>query len=218
MTKINENTNTTNTPPFKSEADIVVDILNPQEVKEFVDGYKAICDQVRNGEVIPNLNIRDLEKLAEGSREVKSLIDKFKVGKINQSDFDVQKQVIFESLGNIAIARANINTLEQEVFKAYSNYRNVDNFSFSNYGEKGKYEAKWIGEGNTKRYAEYDTEMQILSDIDKQLGGNSKAVGEVIVYTERVPCESCLWVKSQFEADYPNIQLTFVDGQNNIII
>lgn len=65
---------------------------------------------------------------------------------------------------------------------------------------------------------EFTALNQILQNLDTVNANWDSTTGGVIIYTERESCESCLWVKAQFEGDYPEIKLTFLDGQNNIII
>ncbi len=55
-----------------------------------------------------------------------------------------------------------------------------------------------------------DAEYKILSDIQKRLGNNFNATGEVKLYKRLIPCPSCEGVINQFQKMYPNIKVEII--------
>ncbi|MEK4799362.1 deaminase domain-containing protein [Thermoactinomyces sp. FSL K6-2592] len=63
-----------------------------------------------------------------------------------------------------------------------------------------------------------DTEYKILNDIAARLGDNTKATGEIKLFTELDTCASCSRVIAEFAKKYPNIKLDIVHNNGNRII
>lgn len=61
-----------------------------------------------------------------------------------------------------------------------------------------------------------DTEAKILNNVATQLGNNSKASGNIILFTEREPCVSCTMNIEKFRKKYPNVSLNIVDSNGHL--
>jgi hypothetical protein len=48
-------------------------------------------------------------------------------------------------------------------------------------------------------------------------GSNTQAKGQVIIFTERAACPSCLGIKEQFNKNHPNIDVKIFDNNGNLI-
>ena len=59
-----------------------------------------------------------------------------------------------------------------------------------------------------------DAEYKILEQAAADLGGNRNAKGEITIYSERPPCESCVSVAEQFQDRYPGVRVKIYDGGN----
>ncbi|WGE34826.1 MULTISPECIES: deaminase domain-containing protein [Actinobacillus] len=62
-----------------------------------------------------------------------------------------------------------------------------------------------------------DSEYKILSNLADQLGSKAQAKGQVIIFTERPACISCLGVAEQFNKRYPNIKINIFDNNGKQI-
>ncbi|MBW4635248.1 MAG: hypothetical protein KME30_26145 [Iphinoe sp. HA4291-MV1] len=179
--------------------------INFENHKKIVKEFKEWVKEVREKRVEPDRQKYEIKMIAD-------IEDRFENKIIDQQKKESELSEA-TSKGNIAVAKANIQGLGEKKYEAFSNYRAVKEFNFANYASDGLFDAKVIND-----YARiHDTEMQILSQIHKDLGcpeNESKVSGEVLLYSKNGVCESCLYVKTQFEYKYPNIKVTFMDNKN----
>jgi filamentous hemagglutinin len=61
-----------------------------------------------------------------------------------------------------------------------------------------------------------DSEAKILEEVAARLGNNTSARGTMVIYSERNICTSCLGVMQQFQARYPNINITVYHNNGNL--
>lgn len=130
--------------------------------------------------------------------------------------------------GNVGYALTNIENVTPEIYgysgfndmgEALSNGAKIDettikvawlpeNSSFTAYGAPNN-------EGKIFNRI-YDSEYKILSEIDKQLNGNTAATGKIILFTELKCCESCTDVIIQFSEKYPNIEIEVIYNNSRL--
>jgi The BURPS668_1122 family of deaminases len=186
-------------------------IKNPEQINAIKEKLKAECQPLRD------------EFMETKARELADIQRKFNAGEyktVQQYQNDLAK---WKSDGNFAVAHAKIQGLDQEYYKAFSNYQIFGDLNYSSWNQPGQgqvsvSEVAQAGGGNFSgnRTNQYDTERAILNDIDSRLNGNRSSTGEVIIYTELKPCSACVQSKTDFQSKYPNIQVTFVDKKGNV--
>lgn len=54
----------------------------------------------------------------------------------------------------------------------------------------------------------YDSEYKLLEEVGSRYFQTPEVRGNLNLWTERVPCDSCLYVIEQFRRLFPNIRLT----------
>ncbi|RDF09260.1 hypothetical protein DPV80_03375 [Haemophilus sputorum] len=57
----------------------------------------------------------------------------------------------------------------------------------------------------------------MFSNLADKPGSNTQAKGQVIIFTERAACPSCLGIKEQFNKNHPNIDVKLFDNNGNLI-
>lgn len=62
------------------------------------------------------------------------------------------------------------------------------------------------------RRRDLDSEYKILEEIAKKYINNREVNGNIELFTERAPCDSCEYVIKQFRQTFPNIQLNVHHG------
>lgn len=128
--------------------------------------------------------------------------------------------------GNVGYALTNIENVVSEIY-GYSTYNNIDKaLSYGAKIDEENIKVAWLPEEspleafhapniNWKPYSRiYDSEYKILSDIDRQLKGNTAATGKILLFTEKECCDSCTDVIIQFCERYPNIDIEIVHNNN----
>ncbi|WP_077466688.1 deaminase domain-containing protein, partial [Rodentibacter sp. Ppn85] len=118
--------------------------------------------------------------------------------------------------GNAAFAQIDIDGLD---IKTLAGHSQID-VSQGMFIGKGKTEFKSLNLPNKKGDLidrKTDSEYKILSNLADQLGSNTQAKGQVIIFTERPACPSCLGVTEQFNKRYPNIKVNIFDNNGKQI-
>ncbi|MDO9768523.1 deaminase domain-containing protein, partial [Glaesserella parasuis] len=118
--------------------------------------------------------------------------------------------------GNSAIAQINIEGLDTTILAGNSRI----NKPIGSFVGQGKTEFTSLRLPNKEgKFIDRrtDSEYKIFSNLADQLGSNTQAKGQVIIFTERPACPSCLGVSEQFNKRYPNIKVNIFDNNGNLI-
>ena len=121
--------------------------------------------------------------------------------------------------GNMAYSEVRIKNIDKTQYFAHSGIQteipSVKGSGISVMLEKSPFKTLDVnnknivnGEGAWSRSV--DAEYKILSDIQKRLGNNFNATGEVKLYKRLIPCPSCEGVINQFQKMYPNIKVEII--------
>lgn len=124
---------------------------------------------------------------------------------------------------NFAWAKANIKGLHKREYYAHSRIQNLSNYSWrvrrriSGISPHPPQETArfktlsvdWKGNigGPNAIPRHYDTEYKIMEDIASRLGTNTAVSGNILLYTDLIPCVSCRGVMRQFLALYTNVEI-----------
>lgn len=134
-----------------------------------------------------------------------------------------------KSSGNAALARIDINGVSEKLF-SFSGYETLDEAISSGANlPNDNIKLAWAPEESSfqtfvalkndgtpmPRY--FDGEYKILSEIDKQLGGNKNAKGKITLLTELKCCDSCSDVITQFSEKYPNVEIEVIHNNDKRI-
>jgi len=124
---------------------------------------------------------------------------------------------------NFAWAKANIKGLPKKEYYAHSRVQSLSNYSWrirrrisgispKPPQETARFETLFVdfkgnigGPNAIPRY--YDTEYKIIEDIAARLSTNTAIKGDILLYTDLIPCVSCRGVMRQFLAVYTNIEI-----------
>jgi cytidine deaminase len=184
-----------------------IDISNPQEVKDFIQKINSECEVLRS-------DFSDTK-----SSELADIEQQFQEGKLDQQRYQ-EAQALWQSEGNFAIAHIKLEGISEQFQKSYSDYRKYGDSTFAGYSEQSEgnlfYSASVNGRSGS-RTNQYDTERNILIEIDNQLQG-SDVQGEITIYTELNPCSGCRQTTVDFQNKYPRISINFIDKKGNIDI
>ena len=131
-----------------------------------------------------------------------------------------------KSSGNAALARIDITGVSEKLF-SFSGYETLDEAISSGANlPNDNIKLAWAPEESSfqtfvalkndgtpmPRY--FDGEYKILSEIDKQLGGNKNAKGKITLLTELKCCDSCSDVITQFSEKYPNVEIEVIHNND----
>lgn len=128
----------------------------------------------------------------------------------------------FMKTGNVGFASVNVKNVSPEIY-AYSGFNNIDEaLSNGSIIDETTVKVAWLPDNSSfiaydapnnegKIFNRiYDSEYKILSEIDRQLNGNTAATGKIVLFTELKCCDSCTDVIIQFSEKYPNIDLEII--------
>lgn len=128
--------------------------------------------------------------------------------------------------GNVGYAKIDIENVTPEIY-GFSGFDSIDEALLKNAKiDETSIKVAWLPEdsslvafhapnNNGKPYSRiYDSEYKILSDIDRQLNGNTATTGKILLFTEKECCDSCTDVIIQFSEKYPNIDIEIVHNNN----
>lgn len=117
--------------------------------------------------------------------------------------------------GNVGVAKVDIDKVKENI-KAYSKYKNKENFAKQLADEDRIFKTLKVNSDNIVDGANafnrcVDSESKILEDIAHQLGytefkAGEKVSGTIYLITERPPCPSCEGVIKQFREMFPDIK------------
>jgi len=116
--------------------------------------------------------------------------------------------------GNVGIAALTIEN-STKYLKAYSGYDEeikgkTDGFVLLK--ESREFKTEFINNKNEIDYEngydrKYDTESKLIEEIAILLGNSHKIEGRIDLYTDRIPCLSCMSVLKSFKKRYTEIKL-----------
>lgn len=154
--------------------------------------------------------IKDLSKKPEGSVLILSDYRQ----KLAEAKIDLP--IPLQRKGNAAIAQVDIEGLDVRMLAGHSQ---IDANKGIFVGEgKTEFKSLMLPTKNGKLVdRKTDSEYKILSNLADQLGSNTQARGQVIIFTERPACASCLGVAEQFNKRYPNININIFDNNGKQI-
>ena len=193
------------------ESDIPRTNADP-EFAEFID---ADWNTVGSGAApfIPKWSLRTLDEILDAA-----IVKKVK---------DIRQSLTsdYKRSGNIATAKTEIQGLTKTEYFAHNRIdalnpslaEKVPDISLKPTNTPFSVTSELTSDGRIV-FRDIDSEFKILSEINIRLGNNTNATGNIKLFTELAPCNSCQNVFGEFTQRFPNIKIEVIHNSGERLI